>query len=485
MKHSLFIFLILLVSTLSQANTTLPYALFSPTQGDKAFNRMYELIRGAKSYVHMTIYSWSDAEIDKAMMMALKNGAKVRIVLHPPLAAEPNIISKVQKLETAGAEVKIAMQNMHEKFLIVDDNQLVNSSANLSEGAKSKYSEAFIFHEKSDNNASFINALIKDFSNEFTVLWNSSKDMITSNENNADALEDYKNAEGEVVINRPSAGDPVLYSSSMNFNIKNNVESSADYKTGKYISLRARLDSKGEQTWVVRDLLIKAINNAKSSIYLSLNHFNIREVSDALINAVKRGVIVQLAVDNQEYKSKPNNKEMSPQFIEDWKKLEGNQNKEAPVRFKYYSHAPSPKYWLLNHHKYILIDYNITGQGTVLLAGSFNISKNAEHNQFDNMVIYKNAEYSSIYKGFKDEFDRLWSLKRDGQDKPKREALNQFLIPSETGGYRIHAKEAVALSDSEVKSLRANISRAAKGIFDKINTNKDCLYYYPSTQSCK
>jgi phosphatidylserine/phosphatidylglycerophosphate/cardiolipin synthase-like enzyme len=489
MHRSLIVLLALLLSLQTFASkvtataTKEPYALFSPLDGTKAFNQMYELIRNAEDYVHMTIYSWSDSGIDKAMLDALNNGVKVKIVLHPPLAKKARTIKKVTKLEAAGAEVKIAKQNMHEKFLLVDGKNLVNSSANMSAGAKTRYSEAFVFHQKYHSNTNSVNSLIKDFRHEFTVLWNSAKDMITENEDNADALDDYtKLTDQDVVINLPSDNtDLSLYSSSMNFKVKENSPSSSAYAVGKFITL-ARVKLDGEQTWKVRDLLIKKIDSAKNTIELSLNHFNIRAVSDALIAAVKRGVDVRLNVDNQEYKSKPNNKEMTPQFVKDWKSLTGNAKKTAPVRVKYYAHSPSPSRWLLNHHKYILIDYTPSGKGTTLLAGSYNISKNAEHRQFDNMVMYASPKYKSVFKGFKSEFDRLWSLGRNDQDLPKQEALDTFLV-AKKGAFLLHAKKAVALSFKEVKALRRAVGKAAKGIFSDYKKSKACLLYRPSTMT--
>ena len=82
---------------------------------------------------------------------ALKGGAQVKIVLHPPLLRRT--ISKVKKLEDAGAEVKIAKYNMHEKYVIVDGKWMVNSSANMSGGAKTRYSEAFVYHHKDGGDA--------------------------------------------------------------------------------------------------------------------------------------------------------------------------------------------------------------------------------------------------------------------------------------------------------------------------------------------
>ena len=451
-----------------------PDALMCPKDGDEAFNRLYELIGDAKKYVHISVYSWSDGGLEKAITKALNNKVKVRVVLHPDLKESPKVATVVPVLEKLGAEFKISPLNMHEKFTLIDDETIVNTSANFSGGAKNKYSENMIFHELSKENSDSIKSLITDFKNEFVILWNTSKDIVTNGEGNAARLTDVIKKE-----NIPTDRDMALYSSSMNWTLKENSPTSVLFKQGKYQSLVKKLyPNTTEQTWTVRDALISAIKGANKSIYLSLNHFNIRAVSDELIAAVKRGVDVKLAVDNQEYKSKPNDIEMTPQFVQDWKALKGST--VPPVRVKYYSHEPSPRTWLLNHHKFVLVDYEVSGK-TILLSGSYNLSATAEQNQFDNLVIYKTALYNNLYKTFNDEFTNLWNLNRV-DDQPKKEVLDLF-YQTKGNSYPIHVSEAVSLTWPEVMGLRADINKKAPGIFSGLSKNKDCMYYDPAKKS--
>ena len=448
-----------------------PDALFSPHEGSVAFDRLYDLISQAKSYAHITVYSWSDGDFDKAIERALSNKVKVRVVLHPDLKDSAKVLNVVPKLEAMGAEFKIAPLNMHEKFTLIDDELVVNTSANFSNGAKTKYSENMIFHELSKDNSEATKSLIKDFKREFVVLWNTSKDIITNGEEIAGRLND-----AALNDNKASISDMSLLSSSQNWSLAENKPGSANYKLGKYYSLKKRTYSGStEQTWVVRDALITAINQATKSIYLSLNHFNIREVSDALVEAVKRGVDVRLAVDNQEYKSKPNDLEMTPQFVADWKALKGNVL--PPVRVKYYSHEPSPRSWLLNHHKFILIDFEVPSK-TVLLSGSYNLSRTAEQNQFDNVVVYKTSKYKSLYQSFYKEFLNQWDWNRT-KDGPKPGMTEQF-FETKNNSYPVHVSEADSLTWAEVMSLRAEVNKKAPGIFSGLTKNRDCMYYDPA-----
>ena len=450
-------------------STSAPEALMSPHEGPVAFNRLYDLISQAKSYAHITIYSWSDGGLDKAIESALANKARVRVVLHPDLKDSAKVLNVVPRLEELGAEFKIATLNMHEKFSLIDDETVVNTSANFSNGAKNKYSENMIFHELSRENSEATKSLLKDFKREFVILWNSSKDVFTQNEGIAEKLTDNSFKDNSASKN----SDMTLYSSSQNWNFVENKEGSANYKLGKYYSLKKRTyANSSEQTWIVRDVLIDAINKANKSIYLSLNHFNIRMVSDALIAAVQRGVDVKLAVDNQEYKSKPNDLEMTPQFVEDWKKIKGKEL--PPVRVKYYSHEPSPRSWLLNHHKFILIDYQIPAK-TILLSGSYNLSKTAEQNQFDNIVTYKGTNYRSLYLSFYKEFLNQWEWNRT-KEGPKKEMIEQFFA-TKNNSYPVHVAEAVSLTWPETMQLRSEVNKKAPGIFSGLTKNRECLYY--------
>ena len=451
-------------TTFSDAKTS---ALFSPHQGGEAFDKIYDYSASATSKLYITIYSWSDKKALDAMIVAASNGADVKVVLHPTLARTQRAIDYAKALELSGGAVKIATMNMHEKFFIVDERVLINTSANLSGGAKSKYSENFIFHEVESDTEK---ALLKEFNQEFSVLWNTAKDFVSDSEDNAVGIEQVD------LLNLPAKDEVTLYSSSMNFTLKKNSLTSKAFKEGKFYALSKRGGAKNH-TWLVRDLIIKNINEAKSNILLSLNHLNIREVTDALISAVKRGVDVRLAVDNQEFKTAPNNKEMTPQFVADWKKIPGKEKVDAPVRVKFYSFAPSPRYWFLNHHKYILIDYDENNlSGAKLISGSYNISRTAEQNQFDNMVIYQGSEFISIYKDFKNEFENLWSLNRNADDMPESEIFDS-LTKVEKDSLSIHSQTPISLSWSEVLAVRKDAYKKAPGMFKNLFRKRDCKYF--------
>ncbi len=452
------------------------WALFSPHQGEEAFNTIYQAIENSKEKAWMTVYSWSDSTVAKNLEVACLSGVDVKVVLHPTLKNSSRVQDYAKGIEDAGCGVKVSVKNMHEKFAIFDDNFSFNSSANLSGGAKSRYSENFIFNNDTSPEGRLV---IKTLNREFKFLWNSSKDMYTneiSQEANEPAIE-----LADLTNNPDSTTNPSFASSSMNFEYSKYSPSTKAYQTGRYLRVSARKVAK-EQTWFVRDAMIKLINEAQENILVNVNHLVIQEVADALLDAVKRGVDVRLAVDNQEFKTSLKSKEMTPYFVYHWEKLPENKGKVAPVRVKYYSHAPSPRHWALNHHKYMIFDYNENDfSKTKLMSGSYNISETAEHSQYDNMFTYKGEVFAQLFKDFKGEFDNLWNLNRDENDKPIQEAWDRVAKPYE-GKIYLHTKMPVSLTWPEIESIRTSIYKAAPKFFRDAYRKRDCYFFDLSKQ---
>ncbi len=444
------------------------YALFSPHQGQEAFNTIYKQMRNANKKIYLTVYSWSDTKVKDALLDALDNNVEVKIVLHRPLGKKAKVMNMVRELELAGADVKLAHQNMHEKFYIIDDEILMNSSANMSNGARTKYSENFVFHTNKSQQGE---DLIKEFNREFKIMFNAGKDIFTAGEEIADAIPMSN------LSNTAFDDESVLYSSSQNFKASRYGVNTAAYKKGQYFRM-TRIGGTSNQTWKVRDAIIKKIRGAKNNIYANLNHLNIEAVARELYQASKRGIDVKLAVDNQEFKTTTHAKEKTPLFVSLWKKIPGNANKEAPVRVKFYSHAPSPRYWFLNHHKYLLVDFDENElENTTLISGSYNISRTAEHKQYDNMVIYSGAENARLYKQFKKEFDNLWTLNRTSLDKPNPTIYKSLVTPNEKGNLILHSKKPLSLTWNEVRKMRSKVSKIAKNLYYNAFKNRDCYYY--------
>ncbi len=461
MKHLLYLgFLTLLIASCSSTNdrsyaskdSNNPIEVYmSPTQGKEAFEKMYNMIKTAKKEVSVTVYSWSDTAFTKALRESLsqKNPPIVRVVIKKDLYAKQ--VKAITELEKMGAMFKSAKIQLHEKFVLVDGIKLVNSSANMSNGAKYKYSENFVFFDGlKQPKGSDIAHTLNQFKKEFSIIWNSAHDIKTQGEVRSAGHLQFSETETK------TDSDIIFYSSSMNYKVT--TPNKRDKAKGSTIGLK-RIPNKKNQIWTVKDALIKTIRSAKKNILLNINHFNIREISDELIEAVKRGVDVKLAVDAQEFKTYINNKEMTPQFVSDYVALKGSKA-EIPVRVKFYSFVPHFSSWSLNHHKYIMIDYDQDNpEQTKLLTGSYNYSKTAEHSKFDNQVLFQGKKYAEVFDAFFDEFDYLWKLERTSDDKPKQASVDYFLKPKK-GFLPLHSGRSVSLTWKEAKKLKQDITRA-------------------------
>ena len=477
-KGILYTLFILLLSFNAYAkNKNQVKAYFSPHQGQKAFVKMYDLISKTKTSASITVYSWSDKGLNKAIKTALskEDKPKIRLVLSPHLwrAKKEKLRPQVTELELMGAEFKVAIKDMHEKFSLIDDITLINTSANFSLGARTRYSENFIFHTRKDKDSPYLQELFSQFKNEFKILWNTGKDIYTHDEQMS---EKFITPENEL-FSLDSKTE--FFSSSMNFSLKENLPPSKRLLQGRYFSLRRIKDQFKQNTWTVRDQLLSLIKNAKHSIKLGLNHLAIEAVSDALIEATQRGIDVKFVVDNQEFRRKAKKSALMAKFVEDWKAIPGNDIKDLPVRVKYYSISPNPIYWFLNHHKFILIDYKVNGIGTKLYSGSYNISRKAEHNQFDNMVLYDDPSFKKLYTSFNNEFNHLWKLNRPSKELSEQDYLK--LIEGSEEKLIVHFFRPISLSWHEIQTLRRLfVKKVDIDFWKELKNHKQCRYYIPT-----
>ena len=442
--------------------------MHTPHQGAEAFGTIFERIETAQESVKLTVYSWSQKGLDNALETAALNGVQVRVVLHPPLVKKK--AASIEHLESVGVEFKQAFQNMHEKFAVIDGEFLMNTSANYSNGAKNSYSENFVFIQNPPK------GLMTQFQREFAILWDSGKDIFTHGEDIAtsEGALDYP-----VIQDRGQAA--FLVSSSSNFDFVETDKGSQAYQSGQYLKAVRR------NTWVVRDEMIAAINQAQFNVYCSLNHLFLEDVEDAMIDASAAGVDVALTVDNQEFKSRVSSKtrERTPHFVKAWRALPGNADKEVPVRVKYYSHAPSPSFWKLNHHKFCVLDYDAEGAGddAVVITGSYNISYTAEQKQFDNMVFFRGKQYETLMESFFVEFSDLWHWNRSESDEVSMADIKDRVYTE--GEIKLHWKEAVSLTWEEAEEVHDHIRTEAPSFFRDLFSsfdNRNCAGYNTVTE---
>ena len=95
------------------------------------------------------------------------------------------------------------------------------------------------------------------------------------------------------------------------------------------------------------------------------------------------------------------------------------------------------------HHKFMVID------GETLFTGSYNLSDNAEHETFENMLVFKGPDFAAIVKAYEADFEAMW--------KTRREELPQLMETVKTAATVPIVFEPIALSWSEVTTLKQAI----------------------------
>lgn len=128
------------------------------------------------------------------------------------------------------------------------------------------------------------------------------------------------------------------------------------------------------------DLVVKAISEAHKTIRVAAYSFTSRPIAQALLDAHKRGIDVQVVVDKSQAKARYT----SATFLA---------NVGIPTRIDY-------KYAIM-HNKFMVID------DANVETGSFNYTKAAEEKNAENVMVLRNDPV--VAKQYRDEWNILWA----------------------------------------------------------------------------
>jgi phosphatidylserine/phosphatidylglycerophosphate/cardiolipin synthase-like enzyme len=126
-------------------------------------------------------------------------------------------------------------------------------------------------------------------------------------------------------------------------------------------------------------LIVKTIEEAKQSIRVAAYSFTSKPIAEALLDAHKRGIDVEVVVD----KSQATARYTAATFLA---------NQGVPVRVDY-------RYAIM-HDKFIVVD------GETVEGGSFNYTAAAESRNAENVLVLRDAVIAGQYSK---EWDRLWA----------------------------------------------------------------------------
>ncbi len=427
--------------------------IFSPQPVESTHTaEVAKLVAGAQRSIDVAMYSFSDASVQTALGEAVKRGVKVRFLFDTAnddkkLTGTALASSKSGKLEALGVDVRWVNKIMHHKFMIVDGPRddlaaadlatLVTGSANWSNGAATKY----------DENTLFLHAYPKlnlEFQREFDHLWEHSKDLVanpaivgelSTSEITDDALPVFPGME--------------VFFTSDNFKVTDTTFSTLG-------------------TDHVADQLVASIKGAKERIRVASGHLRLRAVALALMEkkAENPDVDIQIYLDGQEYVSDSGNTTQKADQQACIAAATTDAKKDAcldkdylysldvaqsgiELRYKYYAYRWDTSYALQMHNKFMIVDDE-------LWTGSFNLSDNAEHNTFENMLHFRGPEFADLVEAYDAKFADLWK-QGDGLLPGLTKTIDeQPTIPI--------VFEPMSLSWTEVRDLKALIAKECPAV---------------------
>lgn len=421
--------------------------IFSPqTLEASHVARVAKTLGEARSSIDVAMYSLSDAGAIKALGDAASRGVKVRVVYDGAsddrkLTGDALASSTSGRLEKMGIEVRWVNKIMHHKLAIVDgpreslaeakSARVISGSGNWSGGAATRYDENTLFF------SGYPEVTLR-LQREFDTLWAHSRPIGAS---------DAVTPRATPITDADLPDDPTTHATftSNNFTPKGDTFFTNSGDT-------------------VSTMLVAAIRDAKKSIHVAAGHLRSRPVAEALAEKRRNApaVEIQVLLDGQEYLSRASHDvqldeletclagattEAKRRDCTDRGFLFGLQVADAgvSVRYKYYAYRWNVSYAKQMHHKYMVID------GAKLLTGSYNLSDNAEHDTFENVLELDGPEFAALVASYEANFKKLWEL---GRDEGRLDALQSVV---KTGATIPLVFEPLTLDWAEVTSLKALI----------------------------
>ena len=298
--------------------------------------------------IDIAIYSLTDNRLVKRIEQAAKDGLTIRVLLDKPTKSS----KIVDRLEVAGADVRSVNISMHHKFCIADRKLLLTGSGNWSQTSFNRYDEDLLQFVDEPN-------YVNSFQGEFDKLWHCSKEY------------------GNKIIKSPKSLRVPQGFKRVAFTTDNMIE--VNYQGRRIFRSKAELED-----GICGKILLDAIGKAETSIKIATTHFRRKDIADALQEAMKRGVKVQMLLDQQEY-------HRADQEMADVHFDEELANNGVDVRYKCYTNDWTYQRALQMHCKYMIVD------NRTVLTGSLNWSSNSELKSIENLIVLDRPQVTKQY----------------------------------------------------------------------------------------
>ncbi len=420
--------------------------------------RAQALMGTAERSLDIAMYSFRDASLLEAVGEAVARGVSVRVIFESAKEDKKDPEgTRSALLEEMGADVRYVNKIMHHKFVLIDGPRsaiedamsgvLSSGSANWSWSAGTKYDEATLF---AYGNAR-LNLL---FQKEFNHMWTHARDFVWA----AD-LEPAAAIEIRDSMIPPDPSVDAVYTS-VNFEPYVHATYGPTFKT---------LTGSNH----VADRIVELIEGAESSILVASAHLRSRPIAEALMaKAMTRPELdIRVLLDGQEYTSWWKHQDQSEELEACLESAGGSESDKQmcldvgfyfgwevqasgiPLRYKWYAYRWHYSYAIQMHHKYMVID-----ESTVAV-GSYNLSDNAEHETFENLVIVHGWGRPEVAAAFVENFEDLWTMGEADDLAGSLEAA----ITDDVGGVPL-VFTPMAVSTEQIAELKSAIAEACPDV---------------------
>lgn len=319
------------------------------------------LVDNSKTSIDIALYGWTNIpNVRRSIENAIKRGVNVRVIYdtkttagnYYPDTEEFVKIFANKRSDRIDNSAKLTNYLMHNKFAIFDGEKIFTGSMNFSETGFSGFNQ---------NNVLIINspAAAKIYKTEFEQMYNGKFHTLKS----------------KTAANNLTLSD------------------------GSIISILFSPQDKGITTKVV-----PLVNSAKQNIYMPAFLITHKTLTNALIEAHKRGVKVKLIIDATSTNTRNS-------------RLLNLRAAGIPVKVENYAGKM--------HSKVVIID------NKYVVTGSTNFSNSGENKNDENMIIIENPKIAKFYADF---FEYLWTKIPDKYLKFNPPAESKYSIGSCSDG---------------------------------------------------
>ncbi|MBS4163980.1 Uncharacterized protein PRO82_001289 [Candidatus Protochlamydia amoebophila] len=111
----------------------------------QAVNRILQLIQSAKKTIKVAMFTWTRSDLTQELIQAAKRGVKVEVVIDR-YSGKGASAKVVNSLANAGIPIRLSIGQglLHHKFAYIDEDTLINGSANWTQSAFKVNDDCFV-----------------------------------------------------------------------------------------------------------------------------------------------------------------------------------------------------------------------------------------------------------------------------------------------------------------------------------------------------